>query len=273
MDEEQEQPVSRAHVSMTTERGNSEGAVVEKKSQSTRVEVLEVEDEDARAIRLQSIFEKLNSGPSSSLETTGSGMPYPPFNFEERKTWAVDPPSELLSRVQAFLPQIEASNTILTQRAETDPQSVDMEQLEDDSERYIEMNLGLGVFNMEPQGQSAEEQDTEMTDSSLSSSSSSSSSTSPSSDSNSDSDSSDSESELDSEEILSSCIPSSFLSRSSSSTSQLSTSQSSDNIGVNGKMKAPRLMRPLPKRSGSSASQPRPSIVVLNASSDNSSME
>ncbi|KAJ3718629.1 hypothetical protein DFJ43DRAFT_754957 [Lentinula guzmanii] len=126
MDEEQEQPVSRAH--------------------SQRVEVLEVEDEDARAIRLQSILEKLNSGPSSSSETTGSGMPYPPFNFEERKTWAVDPPSELLSRVQAFLPQIEASNTILTQRAETDPQSVDMEQLEDDSERYIEMNLGLGVL-------------------------------------------------------------------------------------------------------------------------------
>ncbi|KAJ3983152.1 hypothetical protein F5890DRAFT_1475593 [Lentinula detonsa] len=269
MDEEQEQPVSRAHVSMTTERGNSEGAVVEKKTQSQRVEVLEVEDEDARAIRLQSIFEKLNSGSSSSSETTGSGMPYPSFNFEERKTWAVDPPSELLSRVQAFLPQIEASNTILTQRAETDPQSVDMEQLEDDSERYIEMNLGLGVFDMEPQ-----EQDTEMTDSSMSSSSSSSSSTSPSSsDSDSDSDSSDSESELDSEEILSSCIPSNFLSRSSSSTSQLSTSQSSDNIGLNGKMKAPRLMRPLPKRSGSSASQPKPSIVVLNASSDDSSME
>ncbi|KAJ3993084.1 hypothetical protein F5050DRAFT_1904977 [Lentinula boryana] len=269
MDEEQEQPASRAHVSMTTERGNSEGAVVEKKSQSQRVEVLEVEDEDARAIRLQSIFEKLNSGSSSSSETTGSGMPYLQFNLEERKTWAVDPPSELLSRVQAFLPQIEASNTILTQRAETDPQSVDMEQLEDDSELYIEMNLGLGVFDMEPQGQSAEEQDTEMTDSSLSFSSSSSPLTSPSSsDSDSDSESSDSESELDSEEILSSCIPSSFLSRSSSS-----TSQSSDNIGLNGKMKAPRLMRPLPKRSGSSASQPMPSIVVLNASSDDSSME
>lgn len=34
---------------------------------------------------------------------------------------------------------MEVSNAILTERAEADPQSVDMEQVEDDAEPYIEM--------------------------------------------------------------------------------------------------------------------------------------
>ncbi|KAJ3808378.1 hypothetical protein F5876DRAFT_46130 [Lentinula aff. lateritia] len=238
-------------------------------SQRRKVEeILEIEDEDARANRLESIFKRLNSGSPSFLGPAESRQPNLQFDFGERKTWTVEPPSELLSRVQAFLPQMEASNTILSQRVETDPQSVDMEQLEDTSERYIELNLGLGVFDMKPNGQSADCEDTEMADSSSSASSSSSSSLSSSSSSDSDSDDTDSESELDSEEILSFCIPSSFLSRSPSA-----GTQSSDSIESNGKTKAPRLMRPLPRRSGSSVSHSKPSIVVLSESLNDSSLE
>lgn len=239
--------------------------------QSRKVEILEVEDEYARVRRFQSIFEKLNSSsPSSHVPTRhGPGMPSFQFDFGERKTWAVEPPSELLSRVQAFLPQMEVSNAILTERAEADPQSVDMEQVEDDAEPYIEMNLGLGVFDMKPKAQSGN-QDTEMTDSSSSASSSSSSLTSSSSDS-SDSDS-DSDSDLDSEEILSSSIPSGLLSR-----SPRYASSSFDSIGSSdsdGRMQRVRMIRPLPKRSGSSASGPRPSIIVLSDTpNDDSSME
>ncbi|KAJ3774511.1 hypothetical protein FB446DRAFT_728738 [Lentinula raphanica] len=256
-------PIGIAPSNSNAERGDSEKPAVhsDKKSHNERVEFLEVEDEDMRAGRLQSLFKKLNSNSSSPSEPSVSAIPSYQFDSGERKTWAVEPPSELLSRVQSFLPRIEASNAILNQRVETDPQSVDMEQLEN-SERYIEMNLGLGVYDVNPQGPSSEDQDTEMTDSSFSSSSSSPSSSMSSltsSNSDSGSDDSDPESELDSEEILSSCIPSSLLSRSSSS-----TSQSTNSIGSNGKMKAPRLIRPLPRRIASSASQPRPSIVVLN---------
>jgi hypothetical protein len=45
----------------------------------------------------------------------------------------------VLSRVQAFLPQLEASNAILTQRVQTDPRSVDIEALEDNDTQVIEM--------------------------------------------------------------------------------------------------------------------------------------
>jgi len=56
----------------------------------------------------------------------------------------LDPPNstKLLSRVQAFLPQLEASNAIL---AQADPKSVDIENVPEGAQ-YIEMNLGLGVF-------------------------------------------------------------------------------------------------------------------------------
>lgn len=45
----------------------------------------------------------------------------------------------VLARVQSFLPQLEASNAILAQRAEKDPQSIDMEHIEDETAQYIEM--------------------------------------------------------------------------------------------------------------------------------------
>ena len=47
--------------------------------------------------------------------------------------------SSVLSRVQAFLPQLEASNAILAQRAREDPNSIDIEHIPDGMDQYIEM--------------------------------------------------------------------------------------------------------------------------------------
>jgi hypothetical protein len=70
----------------------------------------------------------------------------PAFDFGDRSTFSVEPPTELLARVQAFLPQLQASNEDLANRARDDPSSVDIENIDPNQENYIQMNLGLGVF-------------------------------------------------------------------------------------------------------------------------------
>ncbi|KAK7437390.1 hypothetical protein VKT23_018635 [Stygiomarasmius scandens] len=209
--------------------------------QPRSVELLEVEDDEQRARRFQSVFERLNANSNNSCAPMG--MPEFKFDFGERKTFAV-PPSELLSRVQAFLPQMEASNALLSQKAQADPLSVDIEHVEDGVEQYIEMNLGLGVFETK---RSPSDRDAEM----------------PSSNSSSDSDSSDAESdsEWDSDEIISSFIPSRLLRHNSDSSSDSAKSR--------------RLISPLPRRSLSAKSKelerlqqqermkPKSPIVVL----------
>ena len=47
--------------------------------------------------------------------------------------------SSVLSRVQAFLPQIEASNAVLAQQVHLNPRSVDIEAIEDSDPHVIEM--------------------------------------------------------------------------------------------------------------------------------------
>ncbi|KAI0275460.1 hypothetical protein BC834DRAFT_814831 [Gloeopeniophorella convolvens] len=97
-------------------------------------EILEVEDEEQRQRRLQDILENLNvTGPE-----TASRMQPPPmaFDFGERRTYAMEPPTELLSRIQQFLPQIAQSNADLVQR---DPRSIDIEHIEETDERVIQM--------------------------------------------------------------------------------------------------------------------------------------
>ncbi|KAG6907014.1 hypothetical protein DXG01_010917 [Tephrocybe rancida] len=103
-------------------------------------ETLEFEDEDARFKRLQSTLEKLNTN------TSPLAAPNPfPLPTERTRPHAM-PTSDLLARVQAFLPDLEASNAVLEQQRQADPTSVDIENVEDNAERYIEMNLGLGLF-------------------------------------------------------------------------------------------------------------------------------
>ncbi|KAH9936822.1 uncharacterized protein BXZ73DRAFT_14376, partial [Epithele typhae] len=94
---------------------------------------------------LEELFSRLNSAP---VLTSPSAAPASrtPFDFGDRTTFVPAPPSELLARVQAFLPELAAANVDLLRRAREDPGSVDIESLEPSQHGYIEMNLGLGVF-------------------------------------------------------------------------------------------------------------------------------
>ncbi|KAG6839285.1 hypothetical protein H0H87_001269, partial [Tephrocybe sp. NHM501043] len=81
-----------------------------------------------------STLEKLNTLSSSLFSSTR------PFNLpEQRSRPHAIPPSALLARVQAFLPALEASNAQLEQQRQADPASVDIENVGDDAERFIEM--------------------------------------------------------------------------------------------------------------------------------------
>ncbi|KAG2156401.1 hypothetical protein DEU56DRAFT_233941 [Suillus clintonianus] len=163
---------------------------------------LEVEDEENRQQRIGNLLEQLNS--SSSSRNTSNAAP-PAFDFGERKTYAVDPPSELLARIQDFLPRLKEENESLAQRIRDNPSSVDIENIEEDAERYIEMNLGLGVLETRHKDSDShsDDEESESEDSSSSSSSSSPGSSSEfHSDSGSDSDSdSDGSSDSDSSSI------------------------------------------------------------------------
>ncbi|PPQ92581.1 hypothetical protein CVT25_007273 [Psilocybe cyanescens] len=159
------------------------------------VEKLDVEDEEDRQARIQSYLEKLNASSQTRNFARPSGIPE--FNFGDRTTFSVKPPTELLSRVQAFLPQLEASNALLSQRAQEDPNSVDIEHIPEGMDQYIEMNLGLGVFEDRSHPVNRENEDSEM---STSSSSSESSDKTRDEDSDADSD--------ESSEIITSFIPS-----------------------------------------------------------------
>ncbi|KAJ7359292.1 hypothetical protein DFH08DRAFT_845661 [Mycena albidolilacea] len=105
-------------------------------------ETIEVEDDDARLQRIQRVLEKLNTGAPAAapdIESIMTGVnassgPGQPVNEGSL--------NELLARVQAFLPQIEASNAAL---GEMDLRSLDIENTDGD-DKVIEMNLGLGVF-------------------------------------------------------------------------------------------------------------------------------
>ncbi|KAI8076455.1 uncharacterized protein B0P05DRAFT_545925 [Gilbertella persicaria] len=64
-------------------------------------------------------------------------------------------PSDILSRVQAFLPQLKQANE---QLKAADPSKLDIENVNEEGQ-YIEMNLGLGVF--EEKHDSDDESDSE----------------------------------------------------------------------------------------------------------------
>ncbi|KAF9458690.1 hypothetical protein BDZ94DRAFT_1270012 [Collybia nuda] len=128
-------------------------------------EKLDVEGEEERRVRIQSTLEKLNM-TSTSTNKTATFPTLPSFDFGKRPMHEIQPPSELLSRVQAFLPELEASNNLLVQKAQADPNSVDIEHVDEGMDQYIEMNLGLGVFEDRANRQKYEDEDTEMSSSS-----------------------------------------------------------------------------------------------------------
>ncbi|KAJ6595818.1 hypothetical protein DFH09DRAFT_147836 [Mycena vulgaris] len=111
------------------------------KGKQPQRETIEVEDDDARLQRIQRALEKLNTispttGIESLLHTGGTSQPGPASG---------ESLNDLLARVQAFLPEMQASNAALAEKAAMDPRSVDIENVEGD-EKIIQMNLGLGVF-------------------------------------------------------------------------------------------------------------------------------
>ncbi|EIM92615.1 uncharacterized protein STEHIDRAFT_44322, partial [Stereum hirsutum FP-91666 SS1] len=105
-------------------------------------ERLDVEAPEEREARIQTILSSLNSSQNTG-EATNAPIS---LDFGNRATFPVEPPSELLARIEAFLPALEASNSQLLQQAENDPRSVDIEHLNREEGRYIQMDLGLGVF-------------------------------------------------------------------------------------------------------------------------------
>ncbi|KAJ6469043.1 hypothetical protein C8R47DRAFT_1151025 [Mycena vitilis] len=135
------------------------------KGKQPPLETIEVEDADARLERIQRVLEQLNTtSPAAAADTAGRGMERifntagPPDNVPRSEGSL----NELLGRVQAFLPEIEASNTALAEKASLDPRSVDIENVDGD-EKVIQMNLGLGVFEdrtgREGEGESDESSD------------------------------------------------------------------------------------------------------------------
>ncbi|CAO3634938.1 unnamed protein product [Cunninghamella blakesleeana] len=93
---------------------------------------------------------KLLSDQDQEKETTTIPPP------ENRKTFKIEPNNDILSRIQAFLPQIQQANQ---QLKSVDPKKLDIENIDDDNQQYIEMNLGLGVYDLKPKSSLSDEED------------------------------------------------------------------------------------------------------------------
>ncbi|KAG6899866.1 hypothetical protein C0993_006019 [Termitomyces sp. T159_Od127] len=102
--------------------------------------VLDVEDAEQRLSRLQNAFQRLNNTTHSKPAHNSLG-----FLDADFRPQFIPPPTDLLSRVQAFLPALEASNALLSSQ---DPTHIDIEHVDSESGPYIEMNIGLGVFDV-----------------------------------------------------------------------------------------------------------------------------
>ncbi|RKP09939.1 hypothetical protein THASP1DRAFT_28261 [Thamnocephalis sphaerospora] len=106
--------------------------------------------------KVRSLDDESNQGNTSAdeydademtmtLDTTGdASLPL----REKPAITRMQAPSDLLSRVAAFLPQMASANAKLQQEIASsgDAQAHDIEAVDEDAEQYIEMNLGLGVF-------------------------------------------------------------------------------------------------------------------------------
>ncbi|KAL7417515.1 hypothetical protein BDY24DRAFT_411492 [Mrakia frigida] len=103
--------------------------------------ILDVETEEARQERLSKLFS------SQSLPTP------PPGLLTRPTTFPVPENSELLSRLQSFLPLMASANEAL---ATADLEELDIENVGEGEEQYVEMDLGLGVFDARLAGEEGE---------------------------------------------------------------------------------------------------------------------
>ncbi|ORX48790.1 hypothetical protein DM01DRAFT_1338448 [Hesseltinella vesiculosa] len=98
---------------------------------------------------------KLLSDQSASLPAPSApSLPSPP----DRKTFKMDMNDDLLARVQAFLPQMQVANSALKSQ---DLSKLDIENLEGKEDNYIEMNLGLGVYDIKSEGHDQSDTDSD----------------------------------------------------------------------------------------------------------------
>ncbi|WVO16110.1 hypothetical protein L204_103777 [Cryptococcus depauperatus] len=102
---------------------------------NTNRERLDIESPEDRKTRLGSLMTNI----SKSIPQQTS-----PINSLSGRPQAL-PESDVLSRVRAFLPRMQKSNDELLAQALRDPNSVNMENGQE--EQYIAMNLELGVFD------------------------------------------------------------------------------------------------------------------------------
>ncbi|CAO3679967.1 unnamed protein product [Umbelopsis vinacea] len=108
------------------------------KKQDLSAELLEFPSRSETLAKLLSDTSKSLQDPSTETIPT---IPPP----ELRKTYKVPLKSDLMSRLQTFLPEIETANRQLSEQVSIDPKQVNIENVDEDGQ-YIEMNLGLGVF-------------------------------------------------------------------------------------------------------------------------------
>ncbi|KAG1474694.1 hypothetical protein G6F56_000203 [Rhizopus delemar] len=76
----------------------------------------------------------------------------------ENKTFKFSTSSDILSRVQAFLPQIQQANEKLQNE---DTSKLNIEDVDENAEQYIEMNLGLGVYDTKKDDGDEDEDDSD----------------------------------------------------------------------------------------------------------------
>ncbi|KAG2183665.1 hypothetical protein INT43_006673 [Umbelopsis isabellina] len=111
--------------------------------------------------RSETIAKLLSDTKDTMPEPAAESSTIPPP--ELRKTFKVAPQSDLLSRLHSFLPEIESANRQLNELVSQDPKKVDIENVEEDGQ-YIEMNLGLGVFEEKKPADSDDESDVSVSD-------------------------------------------------------------------------------------------------------------
>ncbi|CUA70702.1 hypothetical protein RSOLAG22IIIB_04298 [Rhizoctonia solani] len=102
--------------------------------------LLEFQDHTSR------VEELLTSTPSRPEQTIN----LPPRSLDELRNAPLPINRDLLTRLEAFLPAMHESTQQLQQRVQSDPSSLDIEHLDPSAQEYIEMNLGLGVYESRP---------------------------------------------------------------------------------------------------------------------------
>ncbi|EUC59128.1 DUF4598 domain protein [Rhizoctonia solani AG-3 Rhs1AP] len=109
----------------------------------TKPSLLEFQDPQSRTSRVEGLLASTPSRPEQTISL-------PPRSLEELRNAPLPVNHGLLDRLEAFLPAMHESTQQLQQQAQSDPSSLDIEHLGPSSQEYIEMNLGLGVYESRP---------------------------------------------------------------------------------------------------------------------------